>query len=226
MNFMKKVIVYGNTVLSKMIYYDALNDPDFQIVCFAVDTEYLNDPIFLGLPQVDFAEVTALYPPDDYDMIAVLGGYSCMRNREKFYHRAKEKGYKLRNFISKRADITPTNEMGENNIIFGPSHIGMEGKMGNNNIIRQNVYLGHNFEMGSNIFIGAGCNIGGNCTIKDTSYIAMGSTVINNITLAEETLVGAGSVVIHDSEPYSKNVGNPSRIIGYHTEEGIRMRIP
>lgn len=220
---MKKVIIYGNSVLSKMLFYDARNNNDYDIVCFAVDKEYYTGPDFMGLPQIGFDNITLEYPPDKYSMIAVLGGYSSMREREKYYLKAKVKGYKLINYIGSNVDITDTVSMGENNIIFGPSHIGFEGTMGNNNIIRQNVYLGHNFEIGSHCFIGAGCNIGGKSRIESTSYIAMGSTIINDIIIKNETLIGAGSVVIHHTEPYSKNVGNPARIIGYHKDEGIKI---
>ncbi len=221
----KKVIVYGNTTLSKMLYYDSLNHPDFTVVCFTADEEYLHDDYFLGLPQIDFKNITEFYPPGEYDMIAILGGYSCMRNREKMYFKAAEKGYTLRNYVSPLCDITPEIEMGENNIIFGLTHIGIGGKMGSNNIIRQNVYLGHDFTIGNNNFIAAGCNIGGNCIIENTCYIGLGATITNNTSITEESLIGAGSVVIRHTEPYSKNVGNPSRIIGYHKEEGIMMKV-
>lgn len=220
---MNEVIVYGNSVLSKMLYYDAEKHPDFHIAGFAVDRQYLNGSTFLGLPQIDIEDVAEKYPQDSYDMIAVLGGYSSMRDREKYYLTAKAKRYRMRNYISPNADITDTVEIGDNNIILGPTYIGFEGKMGDNNIIRQNVYLGHNFKMGSHVFIGAGCTIGGSCTIGDMSYIALGSIIINDIVIAKETLVGAGGVVIRDTEPYSKNVGNPTRILGYHAEEGIKM---
>lgn len=222
---MKKVIVFGNTILSKMLYYDSLSADNFEVICFTVDKAYLNQPEFLGRPQVDFDSITSLYPPGEYDMISILGGYSNMRNREKMYTRAKEKGYKLRNYISPKADFSPEITLGENNIIFGQSHIGIGGVMGNNNIIRQNTYLGHDFIIGNHNFIGAGCNIGGNSRMNNTSYIGLGATVINNIIMAEETLIGAGSVVIKNTEPYSKNVGNPSHIIGYHKEEGIKMSV-
>lgn len=223
---MKKVVVYGNTILSKMLYYDSLINDDFEIVCFTVDEVFLNQPRFMDKPQVDFANVTKLYPPEDYDMITVLGGYSNMRNREVMYLKAKEKGYCLRNYISPKADTSPDLSLGENNIIFAQAHVGIGGKMNNNNIIRQNVYLGHDFLIGSHNFIAAGCNIGGNCKIDKLSYIGLGSTIINDIRIGKETLVGAGSVVIRNTESYSKNVGNPSRIIGYHQEEGIKMHVP
>jgi sugar O-acyltransferase (sialic acid O-acetyltransferase NeuD family) len=221
----KKVVVYGNTVLSKTLYYDAINNPYFEIVCFTVDEEYLHDSEFLGLPQINFQEITESYPPSEYDMIAILGGYRCMRNREIMYFKAKNKGYKLRNYISPSCEITPEIHMGENNLIFSQAYIGRGGKIGSNNIIREQVYLGHDFIIGNNNFIGAGCKIGGTCVIENTCYLGLGATIINNTTLAEETLVGAGSVVIRNTKPYSKNVGNPSRVIGYHKEEGIKMRV-
>lgn len=221
----KKVIVYGNTILSKMLFYDSFKHADFDIVAFTVDEEYLDAEEFLGLPQINFAEINKSFPSQEYDMIAILGGYTGMRNREKMYFKAKDKGYKLRNYISPSCDITSEISIGENNLIFGQSYIGPGGTMGSNNIIRQQVYLGHDFIMGNNNFIGAGCRIGGNCSIKNTSYLGLGVTIINNTSLAEETLVGAGSVVIRHTEPYSKNVGNPSRIIGYHQAEGIKMKV-
>lgn len=222
---MKKVVVYGNTILSKMLFYDAEGSVNFEIVCFTVDKEYLQNTDFLGLPQLDFIDIEKTYPPDEYDMIAVLGGYSNMRNREKMFLKAKGKGYYLRNYISPKADFSPAINMGENNIVMAQSHIGTGGSMGNNNIIRQNVYLGHDFHLGNHNFIGAGCNIGGNCIIKNTCYIGLGAIIINNITIEDETLIGAGSVVIRNTEPFSKNVGNPARTIGYHKEEGIRMSV-
>lgn len=221
----KRVIVYGNTMISQMLYYDSLNHDDFEIACFAVDEEYFTLDSFLGLPQVSFEKVQELYPPDKYDMISILGGYSNMRNRKKMYQRAKEKGYVLRNYISPTCHITPTVEMGDNNVIFELTHIGIGGKMGSNNIIRQMVYLGHDFSLGDHNTIGVGCRIGGSCNIEDTCYFGLNAVVINNTKIAKESLVGAGSVVIRHTEAYSKNVGNPSRIIGYHEREGIKMKV-
>lgn len=219
---MKKVIIFGNTIMSKMIFYDSIGS-DFQIAGFTVDKEYLSGNKFLGLPMVDFELVAKLYPPDEFDMLAVLSGYRNMRSREEFFNKAKSKGYILRNYISSKADFSPEITMGENNIIMANVHVGIGGNMANNNIIRQNVYIGHDFIIGSNNFIAAGSTIGGRCKIMNTCYIGLGATIIDNIIIEEETLVGAGSVIIRHTEPWSKNVGNPSRVIGYHKEEGIKM---
>lgn len=220
---MKKVVIYGNTALSQMIYYDSVCNDDFKIAAFAVDREYLQQDTFCGLPQIDIEMAAQLYPPAEFDMLAVLGGYSCIRNRLRFFNKAKSFGYCLRNYISSSAEITPTVSMGQNNIIMSRVHVGIHGQMGNNNLIRQNAYLGHDFVMGDHNVIGPGCNIGGHSIFENCCYVCIGSTLIDHIILAEETLIGAGSVVIHSTEAFSKNVGNPARILGYHKENGIQM---
>jgi acetyltransferase-like isoleucine patch superfamily enzyme len=223
---MKQVIVFGNRLLCTMLYYDAAHHPDFEIAAFTVEREYLGERSeLLGLPLVAFEDVATIYPPDRYDMIVIFTGYRRMRERAEKYHLAKDKGYELRNYFSPLADITPDLVLGDNNIIMSQSHIGFGGVMGSNNMARQQVYLGHEFQLGSHIEITAGCTIGGESVIGDSCYIGLGTTVINHIRIAPENLIGAGSVVIHDTEPYSKNIGNPSRVIGYHQEEGVKMDV-
>lgn len=222
---MKKVVVYGSAILSQMLLYDARGNSGFEIACFTMDDGYRNNDELAGLPLVRFADIYDLYPSDEYDMLALFDGYTRLRDREIMYEKAKSTGYFLRNYISTRADVAPDIIMGDNNVIMGMSHVGFGGIVGNNNLIRQNVYLGHQFTMGNHNIITAGCTLGGRCTIENNCYIGLGSTILNRTHIAEETLVGAGSVVLKDTEPCSKNVGNPSRVISYHQAEGVRMKV-
>ena len=113
--------------------------------------------------------------------------------------------------------------MGENNVIMAGAHIGVNGVMGNNNLIRQNVYLGHDFRIGSHCVLSPSCCIGSKVDMKDNCYVGLNATVLNVKTIETETLIGAGTVVIRNTEPFSKHVGNPSKVIGFHHEEGIKM---
>lgn len=222
---MKRVIIYGSKTLMQSLFFDASDNVDFKIACFASDSDYIECNDLLGLPWVPYHQLHQLYPPEEYDMLALFNGYRSMRARDVIYQKAKNSGYHLRNYISTRADVAANVTMGENNVIMGSSHVGFGGTMGSNNLIRQTVYLGHEFRMGDNNIITAGCNIGGHGCIKSHCYIGLGTTVIDHITLEEETLIGAGSVVIRNTEPHSKNVGNPSRIIGWHEKEGVGMKV-
>lgn len=220
---MKKVIVYGNTIISEMLFYDSYGDENFEIEAFAVDREYLNDDKFLGLPQIDIKIIEQLYSPNDYDLIAPFTGFRKIRDRERFYNSAKSKGYYLRNYISRKSDVSPDVVMGENNIVFAQAHIGVRGEMGNNNIFRQQAYIGHEFLIGDHNVFSPACNVAAQCKIGNLCFIGIGATIVERLAIADETLVGAASLVIRDTETSSKNVGNPSKVIGYHLENGIMI---
>jgi|GEM_PF-486841 len=208
---MKKVIVYGSITLMKMLCYDARDNADFQIAALVSDPDYLGGDELAGLPWVSYEKIQALYPPDEYDMLALFNGYRSMRARDIIFAKAEKSGYQLRNYISPRADVTPDIRMGVNNVIMGNAHTGFGGSMGDNNLIRQGVYLGHEFKIGNNNIIAAGCTIGGHCHMGNSCYIGghchmgsscyigLGTTIVNHINIADETLAGAGSVVIRDT---------------------------
>jgi UDP-3-O-[3-hydroxymyristoyl] glucosamine N-acyltransferase len=141
----------------------------------------------------------------------------------EFLAKARSLGYSLRNYISPRADVSADLFLGVNNIIMSQAYVGPCSRFGDDNLVRQNAYLGHDLKVGDHNVFGPGCNVGGHGSIGSSCYVCMGSTVIDSLSLADETLVGAGGVVIRNTEAFSKNVGNPTRVIGYHQEEGIRM---
>lgn len=222
----RQVLVYGSRMLGKMLVYDAQDHPDFKMAAFVLDHDYLDGAAsYFGLPLIAFEEVEQKYPPTEFDMLVLTASYQEMRNRDHMYNKAKAKGYRLTNYISANSRVAPCVKIGDNNVIFEQVHLGMNGVMGSSNTIRQQVYLGHDFVMGDKNVITPGCTIGGNCRIAGNCYIGLNATILNKICIAEETLIGAGSVVIRDTEAYSKNVGNPSRVIGTHKEEGLRMRV-
>jgi len=208
-----------------MIFYDAARRTDFTIAAFAVDEPYLGaDGLFLGLPQVAVGSVRNDWPPDRYDLLALHAGSDSLRERARFFERAKAWGYTLRNYVSPGCDLAPDARLGCNNVILAQSHVGLSVVMGDNNLIRQQVYLGHNSRLGDHNILTPGCRIGGFATIGSGCYLGLGCVILNRLTIADETLVGAGSVVLQPSEPYARIVGNPGRVIGHHPDEGICLR--
>lgn len=220
----KPIIVYGATELSKMLYYESMGDADFSITAFTTNDEYLVSDKFTGLPLVSINQVKSLYPPSQYDMITAVGGYADMRAHTRYYYQAKQMGYTLRSYISKRSFVAPGTSIGENSIVLSSTYLGSDGNIAENVIIRQNCYIGHHIVIEPHAFIGVGCNIGGESEIGELSYIAMGAVIVDRVKIGRETLVGAGSVVLSDSQPFVKLVGNPAREIGSHEAEGIRIK--
>lgn len=220
---MKQVVIYGRSPVSEMIYYDAQDHEDFHIVA-ATEKDIPEDiDTFLDIPLLDFAVVTRAYPPDYFDMMLVISHITDIRYRQRLFESIQEMGYTMRNYVSPRADYKGERNWGVNNIVMAGAHVGIHGVMGDNNLIRQNSYLGHNFIVGDNNVISPGCCIAGDVVVKDGCYFGLNATVVDYLTVETETLVGAGAVVIKNTEPYSTNVGNPSRVTSYHSEKGVQV---
>ncbi|MBI1184848.1 N-acetyltransferase [bacterium] len=63
----------------------------------------------------------------------------------------------------------------------------------------------------SETLVGYGASIGANATI------------VCGITIGKWAMIGAGAVVTKDVPDYGLVVGNPARLIGYVTSEGVRV---
>lgn len=220
----KQILIYGAGTYGKIVYHDIKQfGEDVEVASFVMDEKYVYTDSLYGIPIVPFEKVDNEYPPEDYQML-VCCGYTVMRNRKIMYDRAKDKGYKLANYISSKAILENTPLMGDNNIVLANAVIGYDGKMGSDNIIFQNVWLGHEFKIGSHSIIGFGSNIGGRAVIGNLSYISIGVTAKGRITFGDESLVGVGTNVIKDVEPFSTVVGNPAKTIGFHYDTGVIVK--
>lgn len=217
---MKKVIIYGAGAYAKLLYCEASRSGIIDIAGFVVDDDYFKEDRLFDLSIIPFSEVERTYPQEEYDML-VLCGYTRMSNRKLMYDKAKEKGYRLANYISPKAFLENDIKMGDNNIIMSGTILGFDGCMGNDNVIRQDVYLGHEFKIYNHSIISTGCKLGGRSTIEDLVFMGIGVSAKGYITYGEGSLIGVGSVVVKDVEPYSKCYGNPAKVAGYHRETGV-----
>ena len=65
-----------------------------------------------------------------------------------------------------------------------------------------------------------------NTLIKEGATLGANCTILCGIIISENAFVGAGSVVTKDLKPYSLNVGNPTKQIGWISEFGERIPLP
>lgn len=216
----KKLVLYGIGQLTLLVHRILESEKKFEITGFTADNEYITGDKFLGLPLIDFDYSADLFPPEEYEMM-VLIGYKNMRNRKIMFERAKTRGYKLASYIGPKVLHYDDLIMGENNLIFNGTYLGPYGRIGNNNIIRPNSYLGHNFDIGDHNHISPGCNIGGNSKIRDLCFIGIGATIIDGIFLDDESFITGGTVAIKNTEKYSMYAGNPGKKIRTHERTGI-----
>jgi len=220
------IIVFGNNNVAEMLYLETqkYEEKNFAIEAFCADSEYKDKNTFCNKPLLSLDEAIKEYPPDKCNMIStVLSSVNGLRKRMFVFNRLKSLGYTLVNYISPLADVCQNVKMGENNIIFSFSRIGLGVKLGNANILWNGVILDHDANIGDGNFFAGGCKTAGLVNIGNSCWIGINSTIIEGISIADETLIGAGSVIINNTQKYTTYVGNPARAISTHIEEGIKF---
>ncbi len=73
--------------------------------------------------------------------------------------------------------------------------------------------IGHDTTLGKYTSLMPSVNISGDVNVSNNVYFGTAATVINNINIAEHSIIGASACVTKDIEPYTLNVGIPSKSI-------------
>ena len=209
---MRKIIIYGEGAYGKIFFYEAERYGTIDIEAFTVDAAYMRNEKECGLPVVPFEQVENIYSPKQYDML-VLCGYTVMRNRKRMYERAKEKGYRLINYISPHAMLETEIKMGDNNIIMSNAVVGFDGVMGNGNIIWPNVVLPHHNKIGNFNNLSPSVSFSGYSEVGNQCFIGNNASFNNHIKIHDMALVGAGVFVTKDLDREKVLVSERSYIL-------------
>jgi acetyltransferase-like isoleucine patch superfamily enzyme len=54
----------------------------------------------------------------------------------------------------------------------------------------------------------------GKIVLERDVFLASNAIIYPNVTIGEGAMIGAGSLVNHDIEPWTINIGNPTRVVG------------
>jgi UDP-N-acetylbacillosamine N-acetyltransferase len=217
---MSKLVIYGLGDFAKAMRYYFEKDTDYSVVAYCADSQYINQNEFDGLPVVPFDDVQVIFP-NDYCKMFVAVGYSKMRARKAMFEKACNKNYTLVNYISPLANIDPSTLLGVNNVVLQGAQIEPFCIIGNNNVIWSSVNISHNVKIASHCFVASQSLLGGRVEIGEGCFLGFNCTIVQEVLLAEESFVGAKSLVLAATAPFSKNIGLPSKLVGFHIQEGI-----
>ena len=219
----QSIICYGTGKFAELIHFYLSSEEGQDVVGFVADKVYIRDRTFLGLPVRAFEEVESFWNPADFYMILAVG-YRMMRNRKRMYDDAKGKGYRLANFVSKKATLADNVVMGDNNIVMPHVHVEPFSVIGNNNIFWSNTLICHHARIGHHNFFAPNSTIAGDATIGDLCFFGVGSVIRDKLFIADETHVVPGSAVYNNTSAHMKYVGVPARPVRQHLEKGIVIR--
>ncbi len=166
-----------------------------------MENEFLTEPEFCGLPVLAFESIETHFPPQDFRAFVALSSTFLNRARSRLYEATKEKGYDFISYISSRAFVWHTVEIGENCFILEDNVLQHGVKIGNNTTLWSGNHIGHRTSIGSHAFITSHAVISGFCTIGDYCFIGVNSCFSDEVSVAKDSVIGMGGVVVKSIRP-------------------------
>ena len=153
----------------------------------------------------------------------VAVGYKHMRARRQMFIKAKDLGYTLATYISSKAHIDASNQIGENCMLLHGAILEPFAQVQDNCFINTATVICHHAKIQSHCFIAAKALVGGFTKIGSNSFLGFQSTVVQKLSLSSETLLAANSLLLKNSKKSTMYAGSPAKIISEHTDSGIQI---
>ena len=195
---MKRIIIFGNSILARIIHFYFNRDSKFQVVGFTVDAAYRKDNSFCGLEVFDFEQITDSHPPNEFSMFIAVGPTKMNLIREKKFEEAKTKGYELVSYFSPTSICE--SPVGENSFLGDYAIIQPYAHVGYNNFFWEFSIVGNDSKVGSHCYLSPRATLGTFAELSDNSILGTNSVVKTSVKIAPKTLVGACCYISKDSK--------------------------
>jgi len=214
------VIVYGNGPVARIVYYCLRDDSSYTVRGFTVDSEMIEADEFLGLPLVDFNEVSRHFSPDEHRMFIAVGYLQTNRLRAERYRQAREMGYSCVSYVSSHAAVAPDLVLGENCFVGANVVIQPTVQIGDNVTVRDQSFVGHDTIIGDHCFLAAGATIAGKVTIEPYSLLGVNATVKDGVRVGEGCIIGAGVTLLQDAQAKEVYMSRNAQRLPLSSDEG------
>ncbi len=205
-----KLVIIGGGEFAHIAYEYFTHDSVYDVVAFAVETQYLDKSEFCNLPMVDVAGLSNRYPPDQYDLFVAITNTQLNRVRTRLYQNVKAQGYHCATYISSNAFVWQNAKVGENTFIFENNVIQPFTKIGNNCILWSGNHIGHRSIINDNCFIASHVVISGYCEIGKNCFLGVNCTVADNVKIARDNFIAMAAVIAKNTEENKIYKGHPA----------------
>lgn len=203
----KPLVIFGSGDIAELANYYFSSDSDYEVVGFTVDSAYLTDTTFCGCDVTAFEDITALYPPEQYELFIALSYSKLNALRKEKYLAAKALGYRLASFISTRATVLNDGRIGDNCFILEDNTIQPFVSIGNNVTLWSGNHIGHHSILKDHCFIASHVVVSGGVEIGEQCFIGVNATLRDHIKIGEKCVIGAGALILADAEPEGLYIG-------------------
>jgi sugar O-acyltransferase (sialic acid O-acetyltransferase NeuD family) len=204
-----KLVLVGDSLFAEIAYEYFTHDSPYDVVAFAVESQYRKRDELFGLPVVDFESLAERYPPGEHSVYVALVYTQLNRLRARLAAAAKELGYPLASYVSSNAFVWRNVELGEHCFIFEDNVVQPFVRIGDNVVLWSGNHIGHHSRIRDNVFISSHVVVSGSVDIGENSFLGVNSTLVNDITIGRDTWLGPHVTVTRDAPPAS--VYRPAR---------------
>jgi len=220
---MKKLIIFGTGKIADIIFYYATEECGFEVSGFTVDSNFVTNETFHGLPVVAFETVKTKFPPDEFSMFIALGYHSLNKVRQIKYESAKEKGYQLESIISPYSHLPKNIVIGDNCFIMPPSLIHPYVEIENNVFVWNGSVIGHHSKINSHTWVTSGVNIAGNVTIGQNTFLAINATIGHNVSISENCFIGSNTLITKNIDANTVVIENSTKPFRLNSQQFLKM---
>jgi len=206
----KPLVIFGFGDIAQLAHFYFSKDSEYEVVAFTVDSAYLTDTIFCGLPVIPFEEIAKQYTPDQCELFVALSYSKLNIVRKEKYQAAKAMGYQIASFVSSSATVLNEGCIGENCFIFEDNTIQPFVTIGNNVTLWSGNHIGHHSTIMDHCFIASHVVISGGVEIGEQCFIGVNATLRDHIKVGEKCVIGAGTLLLTDAEPEGVYFGTAS----------------
>lgn len=203
----KSLVIFGTGPIAELAHYYFTHDSDYEVAAFTVDAAYRQADTLFDLPVVPFEEVSASYPPDQYDFFIALSYSSLNAVRKEKYLAARALGYRLASYVSSHATVLNDGRIGENCFILEDNTIQPFVSIGNNVTLWSGNHIGHHSTIHDHCFIASHVVVSGGVEIGEACFIGVNATLRDHIAIGERCVIGAGALLLADAEAEGVYIG-------------------
>lgn len=208
----KELIIFGTAELAEVAHFYFKNDSDYDIVAFTATSDRIKEEKLLDLPIVPFENIESEFPPDRYSMFIAIGPSGVNKVREKFYNKAKQKGYTLPSYICSKSAHWDNPNIGDNCFILENQTIQPYVTIGNNVTIWSGNHVGHHSRIGDHCFVTSHVVISGGVVVEPYCFLGVNATLRDHIIIRESCIIGAGATILKSTEPNSVYIGTAAKV--------------
>ncbi|WP_421997905.1 acetyltransferase [Roseovarius confluentis] len=212
----KDILIVGAGEFADIAYEYFTVDSDYRVVGFAVERDYLDETVKFDLPVVPLEDAPSHFDPGKTDAHVAVTSTKLNRIRAHLIALTKEHGYHLANFVSPRAMVWRTAELGENVFIFENNVVQHGVQIDDGCVLWSGNHIGHQTRIRENCFLSSHIVVSGYCDIGARSFLGVNAALADNVHLAEDCLVGMAAAV-------TKSFDTPGLILNGNPAEAAKV---